>query len=433
MDGNDNRKNIKYIVDKYHNKATLSSDNITFIAGNVYEVYINSQIGEEELESYFNANDDSNLKQIKSIDVILPNSSSVTSLESMFDGCISLESVSLVYIDTSSVQSFKKMFKGCSALKNIDFSHFYTPQLTNMNNMFSGCSSLEYLDLSYFDTSNVHDMNGMFYKCNMLKVLDISSFNMKSISASNNYVFSNLINLKYINLYNVKDTNNIINESQLKYIKNLTVCQKEDIIKEETMDFYDICCYYNISTNTCESGNYMLIYYGQDATYENGFSFNANTEIESIFRNEEYFIINGDYLNKKSKEDKLFIGKGGKLEVYFKKEVKIESLKNYFNVECDTNAKKIKKVDLSHLDLSLVESTSSMFSGCNSLLSVDFFNVETPSLTSMDYMFYKCKSLIDVDLLYFNTSLVENMENMFYGCESIKIIEINRIFFLSKK
>ena len=421
--GNENRKNIRFIIDKDYLNVSSPSDNITFIAGNVYEIFINSPIGEEELDNYFNANDDTNLKQIKSIDVILPNSSSVTSLESMFDGCSSLESVSLVYINTSSVESFKAMFRGCSALKSIDLSHFNTPQLTNMNNMFSGCSSLEFLDLSYFDTSNVHDMNGMFFKCNNLKVLDISSFNMKSMSSSN--IFSNLINLKYINLYDVEDTNYIINDSHLKYIKNLTVCQKEEIIKKETMDFYDTCCYYNISTNSCEADNYMLIYYDQAATYENGFSFNANTEIELKFRNEDYFIINGDYLNKKSKDDILFISKGSKLELYFNKESKIESFKNYFNVEFDTNAKKIKKVDLSHLDLSLVESTSSMFYGCNSLLSVDFSNVETPSLTSMDYMFYKCTSLVDVDLLYFNTSLVENMENMFYGCESIEIIDLS--------
>ena len=134
--GNENRKNIKYIVNKEHNKKTLPSDNITFFAGKVYEIYINSSMGEKDLENYFNANDDNNLKQIISIDVILPNSSSVKSLVNMFYGCTSLESVSLVYIDTSSVESFKGMFRKCSALKRLDLSHLDTSSVTSMNYMF---------------------------------------------------------------------------------------------------------------------------------------------------------------------------------------------------------------------------------------------------------------------------------------------------------
>ena len=414
---NDNRNNIKFIIDKDHINISSENDEVNFIAGNIYEIYLQSPV--TELANYFKS------EKIKSVDVILPNSSSVNSLESMFDGCSSLESVSLVYIDTSSVESFKSMFRKCSSLKSLDFSHFDTSKLTTMENMFSGCSSLEFLDLSYFDTSNVNSMSGMFFQCGELKVLDISSFSMEKISDSQKMsgMFNGLQSLKYLNLFNAKDSKYYMNDaSYLKLIKDLTICQKEEIIKKTTMNFSDICCYYNISTNSCESDNYMLIYYDQDVTYENGFEIDDNLDTS---RNKEYFIINKDYFNKKNKNDRLFISKGSKLEIYYTSE--ITTLANYFDADSkyDQNAQYIKKVDLSHFDLSTIDSTASMFSGCSALQSVDFFNKKISSLKEMNSMFYGCKSLEEVDLLHFNTSLVENMESMFEGCEKIELIDLS--------
>jgi len=55
-------------------------------------------------------------------------------------------------------------------INSLDFSHLSldTSLITNMNSLFNGCSSLKSLDLSVFNTSSVSDMGSMFYGCSSL-------------------------------------------------------------------------------------------------------------------------------------------------------------------------------------------------------------------------------------------------------------------------
>ena len=442
----DIREKISYILDKVGNTIFQKSENLTFIAGNLYDVYLESPI--EKLENYFNSQKDQNTKKIKSIGVILPDSSSVQSLESMFYGCSSLESVYILDIDTSSVKSFTKMFRECSSLKSIDLTLFNTESAKNMNQMFykcqslkyidvsnfntssvktmdqmfAKCSSLEYLDLSYFDTSLTYSMIGMFFMNNNLKVLDISSFNTDEISDNSriNDMFYGVLNLKYINLYNMRDTKNYIKNTYLKNIQNLTICQKENIVISEKNAYYN-CCYYDIKTNKCEIYNYMFIYYDKYITYEKGFSFIENNAI--TLRKEKYFIINKDYFNKINGTNRLIIKKGSKLGIYFSSEV--TTLEDYFNADIDENALYLKKVILSHLDIYSVQSTSKMFYKCGNLKFIVFPNIEVSTLTNMNKMFYLCASLEEVDASYFNPSLVKDMESMFEGCRKLEILDLS--------
>ena len=73
--------------------------------------------------------------------------------------------------NTSRVTNMSYMFDGCSGLKSLDLSNFDTSKVTSMDSMFQNCSSLESLDLSGWNTSNVTDMPSMFYNCsNSLKI-----------------------------------------------------------------------------------------------------------------------------------------------------------------------------------------------------------------------------------------------------------------------
>ena len=149
--GKEYRNDINFIIgDDYYNKIS-SNEKIRFIARKTYEIYLKPPI--QNLENFFNSKEDydNNTKYIKSIDVILPDSSSVESLESMFEGCSSLESVS--YTNTSSVTSFASMFRECSSLKSLDLTPLDTSSVEDMSKMFYKCTSLEYIDLSNFDTS----------------------------------------------------------------------------------------------------------------------------------------------------------------------------------------------------------------------------------------------------------------------------------------
>jgi len=88
-------------------------------------------------------------------------------------------------------------------------------------------------------------MNYMFYGCDSLAFLDVSNFNMDNCDSYSN-MFSNISNIKYLNLYNLtkdKIFANIFNETD-----NLYACQKENILPNA----YN-CCDYNYEAGECNS------------------------------------------------------------------------------------------------------------------------------------------------------------------------------------
>ncbi len=77
--------------------------------------------------------------------------------------------------DTSNVTDMSSMFDGCESLQKLDVSNFDTSNVTDMYGMFYNCSSLQELDVSIFDTSNVTDMSAMFFSCTALKNVYVSN------------------------------------------------------------------------------------------------------------------------------------------------------------------------------------------------------------------------------------------------------------------
>lgn len=68
----------------------------------------------------------------------------------------------LEYLNTSEVTTMDNMFDGCKRLQSVDLTGFNTEKVTKMRYMFRECLSLRRLDLSSFDTRNVTTMIGMF-------------------------------------------------------------------------------------------------------------------------------------------------------------------------------------------------------------------------------------------------------------------------------
>ena len=122
-----------------------------------------------------------NLTQINNIEYL--NTSKVTDMSGMFDGCVSLTTLDVSGFDTRNVKTMCEMFKGCRSLTTLDVSSFNTSNVTNMLSMFYECSSLTTLDVSGFDTSNVTDMGQMFYYCSSLTTLDVSGFDTSNVTA----------------------------------------------------------------------------------------------------------------------------------------------------------------------------------------------------------------------------------------------------------
>lgn len=118
-------------------------------------------------------------------------------------------------IVTAEHTDLSDMFYGCRSLTTINYINLWnTSNVTNMNSMFDGCVDLTSLDLSNFNTSNVTDMGRMFAACRSIYKLDLRNFDMSKVTNTNS-MFSGCSNLRELRLDNCsKDTiSKIINSS----------------------------------------------------------------------------------------------------------------------------------------------------------------------------------------------------------------------------
>ena len=142
------------------------------------ETNIFDPIKPKSLRLFFLHNLSTTINGIEKLDT-----SNVTDMSGMFNGCRSLTQLDLSNFNTSNVTDMTSMFYGCSSLTQLDLSNFNTSNVSGMSGMFEGCSSLTQLDLSNFNTSKVSNMTRMFYSCWSLKQLDVSNFNTSNVSS----------------------------------------------------------------------------------------------------------------------------------------------------------------------------------------------------------------------------------------------------------
>ena len=108
------------------------------------------------------------------LEVIAANSSNITNMGYMFDGCKSLNKVAL--FDTSSVIDMEYMFESCSSLQEVPL--FDTSNVINMNGTFNYCRTLTIVPL--FNTSKVTDMSLMLRNCYALTTVPL--FNTSNVT-----------------------------------------------------------------------------------------------------------------------------------------------------------------------------------------------------------------------------------------------------------
>ena len=118
-----------------------------------------------------------------------------------------------IYFSSDASSSFSNL----KAIESLDLSDFDTSNVTNMDGMFDGCSSLESVDLSSFDTTNVTDMEGMFVYDAKITVLDLSSFDTSSLTKTN----SMLAEMNSLKTVYVSNKWNLVNV-QSDYMFNVT-------------------------------------------------------------------------------------------------------------------------------------------------------------------------------------------------------------------
>ena len=110
----------------------------------------------------------SNVTKIEGLEYL--NTSQVTNMKYMFQGCSSLQSIHAEFLNTSNVTDMTGMFALCSELKSIDVSNFDMSKVTITTGMFSGCTKLEKIQCNkdWSAMSNITTSNNMFYNCTSL-------------------------------------------------------------------------------------------------------------------------------------------------------------------------------------------------------------------------------------------------------------------------
>ncbi len=114
--------------------------------------------------------------------IVLKDCTLVGDVSYMFAYLTYLETFNCENVNTSEVTNMRSLFDGCSSLKSVDLKEFDTSNVTSMAVMFYLCGNLREADLSGFDTNSVTDMSSMFYFCSNLKQLNLSGFDTTKVT-----------------------------------------------------------------------------------------------------------------------------------------------------------------------------------------------------------------------------------------------------------
>ena len=161
-------------------------------------------------------NMDSMFKDCSSLQSIpLLDTSSVTSMNTMFHYCSSLQLIP--QLDTSEVTSMRSMFAECPSLQSIP--QLNTSKVTTMQSMFNNCSKLA--AIPKLDTSKVTNMQSMFNNCSKLATipqLDTSNVTIMSSMLSN---CTSLTSIPLLDCSSVTNTNSPFGSSDLRTLTDL--------------------------------------------------------------------------------------------------------------------------------------------------------------------------------------------------------------------
>ena len=124
-----------------------------------------------------------NMFQRSQVEIVeIENTSSVTTMESMFAYAKKLKDGNFSDWDTSKVKNFSFMFRGASQF-NQDLSRWNTESATTMQNMFDGASQFNQ-DLSNWNLSSASNLDGFIWSDNSFEQDNYEKF-LEKLEASN--------------------------------------------------------------------------------------------------------------------------------------------------------------------------------------------------------------------------------------------------------
>ena len=344
----------------------------------------------------------SDCQQLTELDLSSFNTSAVTRMGEMFSYCQQLQKLNVSSFDTHAVTSMLGMFAQCASLMALDVTGLVTDNVSDMGQMFEGCKLLTSLDLSRFHTDKVTSMSGMFDSCAALQTLDLTTFNTAAVEEMR-AMFADCAALTRIDV-SKRFVTTSVTESALMF-KGCTSLQGAVAYDSEQTDgsMANWTTGYLTLLNRAYAryADHTLTFY-YDSFYEKG-----------------YYLLPTDgtaptWLTH---------------DVDVEKVVFDESFSDARPTSCYqwfSGMSHLATIEgLSHLNTSEVTTMSEMFSGCTALTSMDLSSIGVDKLKDMSSMFSGCTSLAALSLSHLDNALVENMQSMLSGCSSLSELSLD--------
>ena len=365
------------------------------------------------------------------------NTSNVTNMYAMFDGCVKLKTLDLSSFDTSKVQNMITMFSNCNALESVNVSSFATLNVKEFQDMFAGCYSLKVLDLGSFYIAEDAAVGGML---DLLENSQLEKFVAPyfcaaelKMSTGNTLFYRTLYSSDGESVYETLGSKNI--EAGRTYIAGIMITT--DIVQK-----------YNFATkvvfsNTLPSSDYVL---------DNQYSItDSKTQLSVYVLNKEVWFYFPQIIFSPTNSSNLFNDFGDCREYVFDNfntqyvtDMSLMFAANYCLQNLDISmfntlqllnmggmfkaCEKLEKIKL-FSRTSRVEDMNCLFSGCGKLEGIDLGMLDTSSVTIMNSMFSYCEGLKRLDLSNFDTSNVKDLAYMFSNCMLLEKIDVSSFIF----
>ena len=373
-------------------------------------------------------------KALTSLDLSSFNTGNVTTTQEMFNGCTNLQSLNLSGWTNTSLTNLNNMFRSCEKLTTLTLTGFQTPAATNFNSTFAYCKALESIDLSGWNTEKVTDMQYMFYGCTALESVDLSSFSTGALT-STYQMFYNCTALQSVNLSGWTNTK-LSNMSSMFYnCTSLTSPVLTDFSTDAVSNMSSM--FQNCSSlasldlsgfSTAALTNTQNMFNGCKALTTVDLSGWTNTKLTNM----SYMFSNCTSLTTPVLTD-FSTAAVSNMSYMFQN---CSSLTSLDLTAFDTTnlaymgsmfrgCSNLESINLSGWTNEKVIDMSYLFSGCEKLATLNLTDFATPSVTNMSYMFQSCKALTNLDLSGFNTEKVTNMSNMFQGCTALQTLNLS--------
>ena len=286
------------------------------------------------------------------------------------------------YLNTSEVTNMGHMFNGCIELTSLDLSSFNTSKVTHMHQMFQFCYELTSLDLSNFNTAKVTDMHYMLDYCTNLRTIYVGDGWSTAAVTNSTSMFRNCTSLVG-GQGTTYDANHID-----KAYAHIDGGPSNPGYFTEWKEAY--ACYTPSNTT-------LTFYYDKLRSSRTGTTYDLNTG-----NNWPDWYTDGTNASvTKVVFDPSFAN------------ARPTTTYDWFyymqNLQSITG--------ISYLNTSEVTSMAYMFCNCSILTSLDVSHFNTSKVTDMRYMFYNCRTLTSLDVSSFNTSKVTNMCALFLNCK----------------